>query len=226
MRGAGPANRPNERVPPYCTRLAGDLVRRVHPMTDASEVPTHEPPIEDPRPDGLRHVDSLVLVNTGNGKGKSTAAFGTMIRAVARGWKVAVLQFVKSGDWKVGEEQIGRQLGVDWYALGDGFTWDSDDLSHDQEIARDGWRQAAAIIAAGEHQLVVLDELTYLCTWGWIDTAEVVAALRDRPRTVNVIVTGRDAPDELIELADTVTEMRQRKHAYDSGIAAKRGIDY
>jgi cob(I)alamin adenosyltransferase len=183
-------------------------------------------PTEDPRPDGLRHVDSLLLVNTGNGKGKSTAAFGTMLRAVARGWKVAVVQFVKSGDWKVGEEKIGRELGVDWYALGGGFSWDSENLEHDKALARAAWDQAAAILAAGRHQLVVLDELTYLCTWGWVPTADVVDALRDRPPKVSVIVTGRDAPDELIELADTVTEMREVKHAYHSGINAKRGIDY
>ena len=93
-----------------------------------------------------------------------------MVRGIARGWRVAVVQFVKSGDWKVGEEKIGRQLGVDWLAVGDGFTWDSDDLEHDKALARDGWDQAAELIAAGEHQLVILDELTYLCTWGWIDT--------------------------------------------------------
>lgn len=204
------------------------MLRAMSDAPDASDATasTHDPPVEDPRPDGLRHVDSLVLVNTGNGKGKSTAAFGTMIRAVARGWKVAVVQFVKSGDWKVGEEKIGRQLGVDWHALGGGFTWDSDDLAHDQELARAAWQQAAAIIAAGEHQLVILDELTYLCTWGWVPTGEVVDALRNRPPNVNVIVTGRDAPAELIELADTVTEMRPHKHAYNAGIAAKRGIDY
>ena len=92
-------------------------------------------PTEDPRPDGLRRAPSLVVVNTGDGKGKSSAAFGVMVRGVARGWKVAVVQFVKSGDWNVGEEKIGRQLGVDWLAVGDGFTWDSDDLEHDKALA-------------------------------------------------------------------------------------------
>jgi cob(I)alamin adenosyltransferase len=184
------------------------------------------PPTEDPRPDGLRSADSLVVVNTGDGKGKSSAAFGVMIRAVARGWKVAVVQFIKSGQWAVGEEKIGRQLGVDWFAFGDGFTWDSDDLATDRAHAAAGWAQAAAIIAAGEHHLVVLDELTYLCNWGWLDTAEVVATLAARPRHVNVVITGRDAPPALVELADTVTEMREIKHAYRAGIRAMRGIDY
>jgi cob(I)alamin adenosyltransferase len=165
-------------------------------------------------------------VNTGDGKGKSSAAFGVMVRSLARGWKVAVVQFVKSGDWKVGEELIGRQLGVDWFNEGDGFTWDSNDLEHDKELARAGWARAAALVRAGEHQLVVLDELTYLMNWGWIDADDVLRTLTQRPATVNVVVTGRDASQALIDIADTVTEMRNVKHAYDRGIAAKRGIDY
>jgi cob(I)alamin adenosyltransferase len=185
-----------------------------------------EPITEDPRPDGLRSAPSLLLVNTGNGKGKSSAAFGVMLRALAVGWPVAVVQFVKSGDWKVGEEKIGRELGVEWHAFGDGFTWESDNLDVDKAHAAAGWAQAAALVRAGEHRLVILDELTYLCTWGWIDTDEVVATLRDRPEHVNVIVTGRDAPAAIVDLADTVTEMREVKHAYQQGVRAKRGIDY
>lgn len=188
--------------------------------------PETEAPTEDPRRTELRRVKSTVLVNTGDGKGKSSAAFGVMLRAVARDWPVAVVQFVKSGKWQVGEEKIGRQLGVHWLSVGDGFTWDSDDLEHDRSLAREGWVQAESLIAAGDHRLVVLDELTYLCTWGWVDTAAVVAAVRNRPEHVNVVITGRDAPDGLIEVADTVTEMRKVKHAYDDGIAAIRGIDY
>jgi cob(I)alamin adenosyltransferase len=205
---------------PYTT------VRMLRNLMDDAGARDTDPLTEDPRPDGLRGAPSLVLVNTGNGKGKSSAAFGVMLRSLARGWKVAVVQFVKSGDWKVGEEKIGRELGVDWFAFGDGFTWDSDDLETDKAHAAEGWAQAAALIAAGEHQLVVLDELTYLCTWGWVDTAEVVAAIRNRPSHVNVIVTGRDAPAELVEIADTVTEMTEVKHAYQQGIRAMRGIDY
>ena len=151
---------------------------------------------------------------------------GIVRELLARGWKVAVVQFVKSGDWKVGEELIGRQLGVDWFNEGDGFTWDSNDLDHDKELARAGWARAAALVRAGEHQLVVLDELTYLMNWGWIDADDVLRTLAERPATVNVVVTGRDASQALIDIADTVTEMRNVKHAYDRGIAAKRGIDY
>lgn len=185
-----------------------------------------EPPTEDPRPDGLRSATSLVLLNTGDGKGKSSAAFGVVMRAVARGWKVAVVQFVKSGEWAVGEEKIGRQLGVEWQALGEGFSWDSADLERDKQTAVRAWGIAAALIAGGEHDLVVLDEITYLMNWGWIDAGAVIAAIVGRPAHVNIICTGRDAPAELIAVADTVTDMRSVKHAYDSGIRAKRGLDY
>lgn len=195
------------------------------PMTDEQRT-TDDPLTEDPRPDGLRSAPSLVIVNTGDGKGKSSAAFGVMLRALAVDWPVAVVQFVKSGDWKVGEESIGRRLGVQWHAFGDGFTWDSANLDQDRDHAAEGWAHASALIRSGDHRLVILDELTYLCTWGWLDTDEVVATIRDRPEHVNVIVTGRDAPAALVDVADTVTEMREVKHAYRQGIRAKRGIDY
>jgi len=168
----------------------------------------------------------LLLVNTGDGKGKSTAAFGTAIRGVARGWKVAVVQFLKSGDWSVGEEKIGRQIGIEWWALGDGFTWDSEDMEESEAVARAAWGQARDLIVAGEHDLVVLDEVTYPVNWGWVALEDVLDTLRDRPPNVNVIITGRDAPAEIVDLADTVTEMRKVKHAYDSGVMARRGIDY
>jgi cob(I)alamin adenosyltransferase len=193
-------------------------------MADTGD--TTEALTDDPRPDGLRSVPSLVLVNTGDGKGKSSAAFGVMLRALAIDWNVAVTQFIKSSDWKVGEEKIGRELGVEWHAFGDGFTWDSDDLDNDKAHAREGWETAKRLIQAGDHQLVILDELTYLCTWGWIDQADVIATITGRPDHVNIVVTGRDAPAELIALADTVTEMTEVKHAYQQGIRAKRGIDY
>lgn len=171
-------------------------------------------------------VKSVVIVNTGDGKGKSSSAFGVMIRSVARGWKVAVVQAIKSGEWNVGEEKIGRQLGVDWWTIGEGFSWDSEDLTRDEAVAREAWAQAKALIEAGEHQLVILDELTYPMTWGWIDIDDVVETIQSRPPTVNVVVTGRDAPQALIDVADTVTEMRMVKHAFQRGIKAKKGIEY
>jgi cob(I)alamin adenosyltransferase len=185
-----------------------------------------EPLTDDPRPDGLRTVKSLVLVNTGNGKGKSSAAFGVMLRGLAMEWKVGVVQFIKSGDWKVGEEKMGRRLGVDWWAMGEGFTWDSDNLAHDIEVAQKAWAHAAALITGGEHRLLVLDELTYLVTWGWVPVEDVVAAITGRPDHVNLVITGRDAHQAIIDVADTVTEMREVKHAYQQGIAAKKGIDF
>lgn len=186
----------------------------------------HEPPVDDPRAGPKRRERSLVLVNTGDGKGKSTAAFGVVMRAVARGWRVAVIQFVKSGKWKVGEEATAKRLGVDWWAIGEGFTWDSSDLTEDEAVARAAWEHAAGIIRGGEHRLVVLDEVTYPINWGWIAVDDVTGVIRDRPADVSVIVTGRDAPAPIVEIADTVTEMRNVKHAYDQGIGAKKGIDY
>lgn len=187
-----------------------------------------EPPREVPAKvaTSTTRAPSLVIVNTGDGKGKSTAAFGMVIRAVARGWKVGVIQFIKSGKWHVGEEKVCRDLGVTWMKGGDGFTWESDDIDHTREIAVASWELARESIEGGEFDVVVLDELTYLMTWGWLDVDVVVACLRARPSHVNIIVTGRDAPQELIDVADTVTEMRNVRHAFDQGIRARRGIDF
>jgi cob(I)alamin adenosyltransferase len=188
----------------------------------------HKPGIVPPKPPPAPKVNprSLVLVNTGHGKGKSTAAFGVIMRAVARDWKVCVIQFIKSDKWKVGEEKVARRLGVDWLKGGDGFTWESPDLDKSEGRAVAAWQLAAAAIAGGEYQLVVLDEITYPMNWGWIDSDAVIEAIRTRPGTVNVIATGRDAPQALVDIADTVTEMVSVKHAYDRGIRARRGIDF
>jgi cob(I)alamin adenosyltransferase len=186
------------------------------------------PGIQPPTPPAPPKVNprSLVLVNTGHGKGKSTAAFGVIMRGLARDWHICVVQFIKSGKWKVGEEKIGRQLGVDWLKGGDGFTWESPDLEKSEGRAAAAWQLAAAAIASGDYQLIVLDEITYPMNWGWIDSDAVTEAIRNRPAHVNIIATGRDAPDGLIEVADTVTEMVKVRHAYDRGIRARRGIDF
>ena len=173
-----------------------------------------------------REVDSIVLVNTGDGKGKSTAAFGTVMRAVARGWSVCVVQFMKSGKWRVGEEDVARRLGVEWWTIGDGFTWESDDLGRSAAIARDAWKSAEEALRSGRHQLVVLDEVTYPVNYGWLDGDVVWSAVKDRAPGTNVICTGRNAPEALMDLADTVTEMAKVKHAYETGVRARRGIDF
>ena len=171
------------------------------------------------------HTDSLILVNTGEGKGKTTAAMGTMLRAVARGWKVTVIQFLKSEKWKVGEEKVARDLGVSWWTAGDGFTWDSEDMDETRALAVAAWDAAQRSIGSGDFDMVILDEITYPMSWGWISTDAVVETLLRRPSHVNVIATGRDAPQPLLDVADTATEMVKIHHAFDRGIKARKGID-
>ena len=185
-----------------------------------------EPPTDDPRPDGLRVAKSLVVLNTGDGKGKSTAAFGVALRARARQWPVAVVQFLKSEDWVTGEQLMAESLGIEMWSLGDGFTWDSDDLSKDEAEAKEAWRHGRQIVESGRYRLVVFDEITYPLNWGWLDAEEVAATFENRPAGVSLVLTGRDAPDWMVEMADTATEMVKTKHAYDSGVVAKKGIDY
>jgi cob(I)alamin adenosyltransferase len=168
----------------------------------------------------------LFLVNTGEGKGKSTAAFGTALRAAGAGKRVCVIQFMKSDKWKTGEEKSGHVLGIEWWKLGDGFTWESKDLDRTEAVAREAWVAARRTIGSGDFDLVVLDEITYPLIWEWIDEAEVIEVIRDRPSHVNVIATGRHAPEALIEIADTVTEMVKRKHAFDAGVKALKGVDF
>src|SRR6202034_2015523 len=151
-------------------------------------------------------VTSLVLVNTGHGKGKSSSAFGVMGRAWARGWTVGVVQFVKSGKWKVGERKLAEHLGIEWQVLGDGFTWESTDLDETAAKGRHAWEVAAAKLVSGDYDLLILDEVTYAVKYGWVPVEEVVTAVRGRAPRTNVVLTGRDAAPELIEVADTATE--------------------
>jgi cob(I)alamin adenosyltransferase len=186
------------------------------------EIPRQAPPI----PARPVRVDSLVLVNTGDGKGKSSAAFGVMGRAWARGWRVAVVQFVKGGKWQVGERKLADHLGIEWQTLGDGFTWESTDIDETVAKGRHAWEVARAKLASGDYELVILDELTYAVTYGWIDVHEVVDGITGRAKKTNVFITGRNAPQELIDIADTATEMKMIKHAYERGIRAMKGIEY
>lgn len=187
---------------------------------DPSTVPTTPPPRAE------RRASSLVLVATGDGKGKTTAAMGTALRALARGWKVCVIQFVKSGAWHSGEQRLLTELGATWHTLGDGFTWDAEDLEHSAAIANEAWALARSALSSGEYQLVVLDEITYPLNWGWLDVTAAAEAIASRAERTNVFLTGRDAPEAIVAVADTVTEMRNVKHAFEAGIRAAKGIDY
>ena len=186
------------------------------------------PAAPGPKADGERR--GLVIVHTGHGKGKSTAAFGLALRAHGRGKPVHIFQFMKVPSARFGEHRGFQQLGVPIEGLGDGFSWKSRDLEHSAQLAREGWARAGwaraeATIRAGAHFLVVLDEITYPLRYGWLPLAPVLACLRERPPQVNVLLTGRDAPQELIDLADTVTEMRLVKHHHQQGVPAQRGIE-
>src|ERR1700704_5013313 len=169
---------------------------------------------------------SLVLLNTGHGKGKSSAAFGVMARGWARGWRVGVVQFIKGGKWKTGERKLADHLGVEWHTLGDGFPWESTDLDETAAKGRHAWEVARDKLASGNYDLLILDELTYAVKYGWVAVDEVVEGVVGRSPKTNVVITGRGAPAELIEVADTVTEMRKVKHAFDQGIKAKKGIEF
>jgi len=168
----------------------------------------------------------LVMVYTGDGKGKTTAALGLVFRALGRGLRVAVVQFIK-GKWKTGERLFAETLpGLTFLVMGRGFTWDSDDLSRDRAAAEAAWRESQGLIAGGEHQVVVLDELTYALNYGFVPVADLLESLRTRPAHVHVLITGRNAPDALKEVADLVTEMRNVKHPFQQGHKAQAGIDF
>ncbi|MDB5894919.1 MAG: cob(I)yrinic acid a,c-diamide adenosyltransferase [Rhodoferax sp.] len=185
------------------------------------ETPPTVKPYE--KPEGERR--GLVIVNTGEGKGKSTAAFGLALRAHGRGKKVKVYQFMKVPTARFGEHRMFEQLGMPIEGLGDGFSWKSQDLEQSGQLARDGWAQARTTILSGDYFMVVLDEITYPLIYGWLPLDEVLQTLRERPRQVHVVLTGRRCPPELVELADTVTEMTKIKHAFNAGIPAQRGIE-
>lgn len=170
-------------------------------------------------------VQGLLLVHTGNGKGKSSSAFGMIARALGHGLRVGVAQFIK-GRSDTGEEAFFRQQqNVIWHVLGEGFTWDTQDLERDIATAQRGWSVVQEMLRDPTLDLIVLDELTYPLKFGWLDTATVIRDLKNRPPMQHVVITGRAAPDTLCEAADTVTEMNDIKHAFRAGIQAQKGID-
>ena len=169
----------------------------------------------------------LLMVFTGNGKGKTTSALGLAFRALGHGEKVCFIQFIK-GSWKYGELEAAKRFAdlLDFHVMGRGFTWKSDDLDKDIAVARQGWEFAKKIIAENRHQLIVLDELTYLITYKMIDEQEMIDVLTCRDPALHIVVTGRGAGDRLIEAADLVTEMREIKHPYKQGIKAQKGVEF
>ncbi|MBX6766812.1 MAG: cob(I)yrinic acid a,c-diamide adenosyltransferase [Actinomadura rubrobrunea] len=189
--------------------------------------------------DGLttreRRHRPLVIVHTGPGKGKSTAAFGLALRAWNQGWPIGVFQFVKSAKWRVGEERALRLLGesgeggtVAWHKMGEGWSWiqrPGTEADHAAD-AREGWEQIKRDLAAETYRLYVLDEFTYPMKWGWVDVDDVIAALRERPGRQHVVITGRDADPRLVEFADLVTEMGKIKHPMDRGQKGQKGIEW
>lgn len=193
--------------------------------------------------DGLttrqRRNRPLVIVHTGQMKGKSTAAFGLALRGWNQGWNLAVFQFVKSAKWKVGEENAFLALGrlheqtgeggpVQWHKMGQGWSWSRKQGSEDDhaQAAADGWTEIKRRLQHEEHDLYVLDEFTYPLKWGWVDVDDVVETLRTRPGHQHVIITGRDAPQALIDAADLVTEMTKVKHPMDTGQKGQKGIEW
>ena len=195
--------------------------------------------------DGLttkqRRTLPLTIVHTGHGKGKTTAAFGLALRAWNAGWPIGVFQFVKSAKWRIGEEPVFKTLGalheqtgqgapVAWHKMGEGWSWIQRDLHTDPELqaenARAGWEQIKRDLAAETYKFYLLDEFTYPMKWGWVDVDEVVSALRERPGTQHVVITGRDAAPALVDYADLVTEMTNIKHPMDAGRKGQRGIEW
>lgn len=167
----------------------------------------------------------VLLVLTGNGKGKSSSAFGMVGRSLGHGLKVGVCQFIKSRTDTGEEAFFGAQAHCEWHVLGDGFTWDTQDRSQDIATSKRGWQVAQAMLADPSFDVVVLDELTYLLNYDYLDSEQVLQTLRERPVAQHVVITGRAASQALRELADTVSEIKDEKHAYRAGIQAQAGID-
>jgi cob(I)alamin adenosyltransferase len=198
---------------------------------------------DQPPADGLttrqRRNQPLVLIHTGDGKGKSTAAFGLALRGWNQGWSIGVFQFVKSARWRIGEQSALEALGrvheqtgaggpVEWHKMGAGWSWSRKAGSEDDHAAaaREGWQEIKRRLADQVHQLYVLDEFSYPITWGWIDVEDVATTLNSRPGYQHVIITGRNVEPRLLEVASLVTEMTKIKHPFDSGQKGQRGIEW
>ena len=168
----------------------------------------------------------LVIVNTGKGKGKTTAAMGLLLRAWGQGLRVCMLQFIKARTANWGEEKAARKMGMEMIPLGGGFTWLSDNIEHDKALAREGWEICRQKMLSGNYDLVVLDELTYMLKYGWLSWEDVRDTLDQRPAGMHVVVTGRYAPPELVAYADLVSEIIEVKHPYHAAVKAQKGIEF
>ena len=169
----------------------------------------------------------LVIVNTGTGKGKSSSAFGMVFRAAGWNMKVCVIQFIK-GQWQTGEQKAAERFeNIEWYALGDGFTWDTKNPEQDIKTSRDIWEFSKAKILSNEFDLVILDEINYCCGYNWITGQEIADFIRnEKPAYLHLVLTGRHAAPEVIDIANTVTDMQPVKHAFEQGIKAEQGIEF
>ena len=191
-------------------------------MTDQDKAPRSQPALEK------RITKGLIIVNTGDGKGKTTAGFGTVFRALGRGYKVAIVQFIK-GKWITGESKALERFGdqVEFYAMGDGFTWITQNLEQDKATARRAWDKCLELIRAKKHRLLFFDELNYVLKYEFLPVSEVIQGLKEKDPKTHILITGRDAHPEIIALADLVTEMREIKHPYNTQkIIAQPGIEY
>lgn len=174
-----------------------------------------------------RDRKGLVIVNTGYGKGKTTAALGMLLRAWGQQMRVCVIQFLKQENDTCGEVKAARELGVEWHTVGDGFTWRSQDIEATEARACEAWSLAQTKIANDGYDLVILDEFTYPLKLQWVDVSDVIDWLREnKPPTLHLVITGRGAPPELVQYADLVTEMQKVKHPYDQGVPAQPGVEY
>lgn len=174
----------------------------------------------------MKGARGLVIINTGTGKGKTTAALGMLLRAWGHGMKVIMLQFVKRSTADYGEHRAARRMGVEILAGGAGFTKTGSNAEKNRQLSVELWSTAADKICSGDYQMVILDELTYPLRYGWLTVAEVLDVLRNRPGEVHVVITGRDAPQELVDFADMVVEMKEVKHHLQKGIKAQPGVEY
>lgn len=203
------------------TSTLGSEINRIGPMKNTDLAPRQDPGTIKRIPKGL------LIVYTGHGKGKSTAAFGAVFRSLGRGFRVAVVQFIK-GAWVSGEITALKKFGalVEYHSVGEGFTWKTQDLKRDIASAKKGWKVCLKLLRAQKHDVYLFDELVYVLKYKFLDLEEVLEGLKKKSPNAHVILTGRDAPVKLIKMADLVTEMKEIKHPFQKGIVAQPGIDF